>query len=166
MNSVRGPLSGQIFRVLLALTLTAVAFGSQASEPLRAAVNLRSDGEAARRARLPVVLFFYSRTCPYCREVEENYLRPLLADNMKIRRFVFAAVEVGSSADLIDFHGQKTTMQDFARSSGVAVVPFIRFVGSDGVTVAADIVGLTTRDFYAGYSEESLQRGLEKLNTQ
>jgi len=151
------------FGVVTAAMLAPSPAGLLAAEPLKAATNLQSDGAASRRSRLPIVIFFYSRTCPYCREVEENYLRPLLAENVKAPRFLFAAVDVNSSSHLVDFRGQVTTMRDFARKSGIAVVPFLRFVGPDGSVVAPDIVGLTLRDFYSGYIEDSLQRGIATL---
>ncbi|HJX19025.1 MAG TPA: hypothetical protein VJ437_12650, partial [Acidiferrobacterales bacterium] len=43
---------------------------SQARDALPPAVDLRADGRLARAQRLPIVLFFHSTTCPFCREVE------------------------------------------------------------------------------------------------
>jgi len=156
-------LSKLLSRMLLPAMLVCVAGCSHAQEPLPAASDLRADGAAARQHKLPIVLFFYSRTCPYCREVEEDYLRPLLAENARTPRILFRSVQTDVDRSLIDFAGQKTTMRDFARSQGVKLVPHLRFVGPDGRALAPDLVGLTLRDFYAGYIEDAITRAGEAM---
>jgi thioredoxin-related protein len=150
-------------RVLLFVLLLFAAACSRAHEPLPAALDLRTDGGEARRAGLPIVLFFHSRRCPYCREVEADYLRPLLAENAGRPRFVLRAVEIDAGRPLTDFAGQATTQQAFSRQQGVALVPHLRFVGPDGAVLAPDLVGLTLRDFYGGYIEDAIAQAGEKL---
>lgn len=150
-------------RVLLPLLLVLMSGCSQARESLPVAVDLRADGAEARRQRLPIVLFFYSHTCPYCREVEEDYLRPLLAGNAQASRFLFRSVEVDVSRPLTDFAGRATTMREFSRQQGVKLVPHLRFVGPDGSDLAPDLIGLTLRDFYGGYIESAITQAGERM---
>ncbi len=148
------------------LLLAGLLFGSACSTaqpPLPAARDLRADGAAARAARLPIVLFFYARSCPYCREVEEDYLRPLLAENAKAPRFVFRSVETDATHAVIGFDGASTTTRAFSRSQGVTLVPHLRFLGPDGAPLAPDLIGLTLRDFYGGYIEDAISQAGEKL---
>jgi len=150
-------------RVLLLVALLFAAACSRAHEPLPVALDLHADGIEAQRAGLPIVLFFYSRTCPYCREVEEDHLRPLLAENARHPRFLFRAVDINASRPLTDFTGQATNQQMFSRQQSVALVPHLRFVGPDGAVLAPDLVGLTLRDFYGGYIEEAIAQAGERL---
>jgi len=150
-------------RTLLLVLLVLASACSRAKDDLPVAANLRADGAEAMRLRLPIVLFFYSHTCPYCREVEDDYLRPLLSDNAVKPRFLFRAVEIDVSRPLTDFSGRATTMQEFSRQQGVKLVPHLRFVGPDGTSLAPDLIGLTLRDFYGGYIEDAITQAGQKL---
>lgn len=158
-------------RLFAARVLPSLLFGllllsgnaCQADTLLPAAVNLQADGEQARRERLPVVLFFYSAGCPFCREVEEHYLAPLWKANATQPRMILRTVEIDRSRPIKDFTGADSDMRAFARLQGVAFVPHLRFLGPEGETLAPDLVGLATRDFYYGYLEEALNTAGEKM---
>jgi hypothetical protein len=139
---------------LVAATLLTACIPPPGEPP--AAINLQADGEHARAERLPIVLFFHSRACPFCREVEEFYLRPLLNDNLRRPRFILRAVEVDQAWMLRDFAGRATDMRAFARAQGVTLVPHLRFLGPDGAPLAPDLRGIASRDFYAGYLEDAI----------
>jgi len=64
----------ELLFVVLSLLLASC---SEARDGLPVAVDLRADGQLARAQRLPIVLFFHSTTCPFCREVEDLYLARL-----------------------------------------------------------------------------------------
>jgi len=136
---------------------------SQAHDVLPPAVDLRADARTARAKRLPMVLFFHATTCPFCREVEDLYLAPLQKENEKTPRFLLRAVEVGGRQPLVSFDGTRMDQRAFAVSQGVTLVPHLRFLGPDGEALAPDLVGLTTRDFYGAYLEDSISNAGEKL---
>lgn len=151
---------------VLVLALCVVPGGCRAgSEPLPVAVDLQADAQVARAQKLPIVLFFHSATCPFCREVEESYLGPLQNDNRKTPRFLLRSVEISQTRPLVTFNGSKTDFRAFARQQGVMLVPHLRFLGPDGEALAPDLVGLTTRDFYGGYLEDSISGAGEKLRS-
>ncbi len=152
------------FPVFVLAVLSMLPSGCAAvDEALPVAVDLRADAQAARTQRLPIVLFFHSATCPFCREVEESYLRPLLKNNKQTPRFLLRSVEVNQTRPLVSFDGSQTEFRRFARQQGVTLVPHLRFLGPDGKTLAPDLVGLTSRDFYGGYLEDSITAAAEKL---
>jgi thioredoxin-related protein len=148
--------------VLTAVLMLASA-GLAAATGLSPARDLQADGDAARRARLPVVLFFHSETCPYCRQIEELYLPTLLEENARTPRFLIRTVEIDSSLPLKDFRGELTEMRRFARDQGVRLVPHLRFVGPDGEPLAPDLIGLNPPDFYYGYLDGSIQQAFDRL---
>jgi hypothetical protein len=45
----------------------------------------------------------------------------------------------------------------------VTLVPHLRFLGPGGEALAPDLIGLTTRDFYSGYLEDSIATAVERL---
>ena len=136
---------------------------SEARDALPAAVDLRADGQLARVQRLPIVLFFHSTTCPFCREVEDLYLTRLQRENERVPQFLLRTVEISLTQALVAFDGTRTDQRAFAKRQGVTLVPHLRFLGPDGEALAPDLVGLASRDFYGGYLEGSISNAGEKL---
>ncbi len=136
---------------------------SEAREALPVAADLRADGQMARAQRLPIVLYFHSTTCPYCREVEDIYLAPLQKENERTPRFLLRTVEISQRKTLVLFDGTRTDQRTFAKRQGVTLVPYLRFLGPDGEMLAPDLAGLTTRDFYGAYLEAAISTAGEKL---
>ena len=149
-------------KVLCLVLMSALALGA-AADDLPLAVDLRADARVARAERLPIVLFFYSRSCPFCREVEALYLQPMQKENLKSGRFLLRRVEIGEQQALIDFNGVKTDFRSFAQQQKVTLVPHLRFFGPQGERLAADLVGLGSRDFYGGYLEDAIEEARAKL---
>lgn len=152
----------QHLKVLSLILASALLLGA-AADDLPLAVDLRADAKVARAERLPIVLFFYSSSCPFCREVEALYLKPLQKENLKSRRFLLRRVEIGERQALIDFTGTRTDFRSFAQQQKVMLVPHLRFVGPDGERLAADLIGLGSRDFYGGYLEDAINEARAKL---
>ena len=157
------PLSAVRLRLLLPLAFLLLPACSATGENLPPAVDLQADGRAASAERLPVVLFFYTANCPFCREVEEQYLEPLMRENKTSPRLILRTVEIDKPRPLVDFSGQGTDMRAFAKQQGVTLVPHLRFLGPDGTPLAPDLLGLSSRDFYAGYLEDSIDSATGKL---
>ena len=150
---------------LLFVVLTLLLSGcSDASDALPAAVDLRADGQLARAQRLPIVLFFHSETCAFCREVEDLYLTPLQKENENVPQFVLRTVEISQTQPLVAFDGSRTDYRAFAKQQGVTLVPHLRFLGPDGEVLAPDLVGLTSRDFYGGYLDSAIQEAFGKMH--
>jgi thioredoxin-related protein len=147
----------------LAVVFSWFAATGAAGDVLPAAVNLQEDGRQAAAGGLPVVVFFRSASCPFCREVEELYLQPLLRDSAAAPRFVLRAVDIDQSRALIGFDGARTDHGRFARQQGVRLVPHLRFVGSHGEPLAEDLVGISSHDFYGGYLEDAINAARDRL---
>jgi thiol-disulfide isomerase/thioredoxin len=146
------------FCACLALTGFAVA-----SERLPRATDLHADGGLAQAQRLPIVLFFHTTTCPYCRQVEDLYLRPLARENARFPRIILRAVDIDAPLEMKDFSGAVTDMRTFAIGQGVGLVPSIRFLGPDGAPLVPELLGYSSPDFYAGYLEDAIREATQKL---
>ena len=152
---------------LIVLTGTALlqALSAQAiASDLPPARDLAADAAHVRAARLPIVLFFYSPPCPFCRQVEDISLPLALRDNVPTPRFILRTVNIYSTAGLVGFDGNKTNMRRFAGAQGVRLVPHLRFLGPDGQPLAPDLIGLNPPDFYGGYLDDAIRQAYEKLN--
>src|SRR4030067_2406827 len=105
---------------------------SEARDTLPVAVDLRADAQLVRAQRLPIVLFFHSTTCPFCREVEDLYLARLQKENERVPRFLLRTVEISQAQPLVTFDGARTDHRAFAKRQGGALVPHLRFLGPGG----------------------------------
>lgn len=149
--------------LLFVAVLTGFAAACAAGDTLPVAVNLQEDGRQAAAGGLPVVVFFRSTDCPFCREVEELYLQPLLRDGAAAPRFVLRAVDIDKSSALVDFNGARTDHRRFASQQGVRLVPHLRFVDARGAPLVEDLVGISSHDFYGGYLEDAINAARDRL---
>lgn len=156
----------RFFRILAIIALLflppAIAQGGEMLMPAR---NLRTDGAQARAQRLPIVLFFRTADCPFCRQIEDQYLPALLRENARQPMFILRTVEIDSARPVTDFDATVTDMRGFAGRQKVRLVPHLRFVGPDGEALVPDLVGLTTPDFYAAYLEGSIRAAGDRLRS-
>jgi thioredoxin-related protein len=137
--------------------------GQAGAADLPVAHDLRADGAQARADRLPVVLFFHSKSCPFCRQVEDLYLSSLQRDNARNPRFILRSVDIGDTGELVGFDGRITTAHSLARQRGVRVVPHLQFVGPDGKALAPDLIGVSIPEFYGGYLEDAIRDAGAKM---
>lgn len=142
-----------------------LAAGGVAADTLPRAVNLQEDGRRAAAERQPVVLFFRARGCRFCREVEELYLEPRQRDAAAMPRILLRVVDIDVAAPLVAFDGRRTDHTRFARAQRVSLVPHLRFVDPDGRSLAPDLVGISSRDFYGGYLEDAIKTASDRLKS-
>ncbi len=135
---------------------------AQAAGGLPPAGDLASDARLMRSRQLPLVLYFHTATCPYCRRLEDLYLLPLLQRNAKAPQFILRGIEIDRTHALRDFAGNRTNMRAFATAAHVSFVPTLRFVGPDGKPLVPDLVGLGSPDFFYGELEEAIRKAGEK----
>ena len=152
------------FIALAGTALLLITSAGAIASDLPAAHDLAADAAEARAARLPIVVFFYSTTCPFCRQVEDTYLPLALRDNVPTPHFILRTVDIQSAEALVGFDGHETDMRRFAAAQGVRLVPHLRFLDADGQPLAPDLIGLNPPDFYSGYLDDAIRQAWEKLN--
>jgi len=133
------------------------------AEPLPPARDLAADARLAAAERTPIMVFFASRYCPYCGEVEDLYLRPMQQRGEFARRVVLRVVIVESSEPLRDFAGELTRHETFARREAALFTPTIRFYGPDGKEVAPALRGYSSADFYLAELESAIDVAVAAL---
>jgi thioredoxin-related protein len=149
-------------RCLLAaiLACAASAFAAQQPAPLAFADDLAAAAQTAREKRVPVLLAFMQKTCPYCAISRKDFLEPLQASAEWRDRVIILEVDVDSSRALRDFAGKPTTHREFARRNAARRVPTLIVFDDRGERAAPPIVGLMGEDFYRLYIEQAIEAGL------
>lgn len=142
---------------ILGLLLILVGPSLAAASLIPRAGDLEALARVARIRHVPIVVLFWSPTCRYCRVVERNFLRPTAAAS-PFRQVIFRRIDIDSQKSLRNFDGRVMTERQFARRSGVTLVPDIRFYNAQGRRVATQILGLSTPAFYGFYLRAALQK--------
>lgn len=155
-NSVRAFAHGGAILFLL------TALAAQAAE-LPPAKDFQADAQLARKNRTPILVFFASQSCPYCHVVEDDYLKPMFNSGDYRDKLLFRVVHIEDQTTLHDFDGAPIDAASFAKNHGVSLTPNVKFLDADGQELVPGLLGLMTRDFYAGYLEDAINDALTKL---
>ncbi|MHB8455580.1 MAG: thioredoxin fold domain-containing protein [Acidiferrobacterales bacterium] len=134
------------------LTFAAFSAPIAVAAGLPAARNLQAD---ALRAR-PVLVFFSARSCAYCKEVENLYLKPMYADAGYRDKVIIRQVDIDSTRVMRDFSGKSTSGVAFARRYGVSLTPTIKFLDARGRELVPALVGVSSPDFYGSYLDQAI----------
>jgi thioredoxin-related protein len=148
---------------LLAILACAVLGGpARAAAPLAYAEDFAALAQDARERRVPILLAFMQKTCPYCARAR-RHLEPLQASAEWGGNAVMREVDVDSTARMRDFEGQWTTAQEFARRQGIRMVPTVIVFDDRGRPAAAPLVGIASDDFYSYYVVQALESGKSRV---
>ncbi len=150
-----------LLATILACGLAAGAWGAAAPLPL--AEDFSAAAKDARARRVPVLVAFMQKTCPYCAVARRDFLDPMRSGEAWRDKVIMLEVDVDSHRRLRDFDGQSVTHRDFARRFGVKRVPTIIVLDDRGAQVAPPIEGLLADDFYRLYIEQAVEAGLVRL---
>ena len=146
---------------------TCAALGTMsAAAQLVAADDLFAVAAQARARRVPVLIAFMQKSCPYCAVARRDYLTPLQHHPQWKDRVLIREIDIESHAALRDFSGAVTTTRDFARAHAVRRVPTLIAFDADGEQVYPPIVGLLGEDFYPIYIEQAIEAGLAHMRRQ
>jgi thioredoxin-related protein len=130
---------------------------------LPVAVDLRNDGEKARVANKPILLFFNLTGCHFCRFSLRTALVPMFRDPKFRDAIEFRQITIDDGKNLIDFDGKKISSQNFAERRKATFTPTVMLVDGDGKQIGESIVGIASIDFYSGYVEELAKAAIEKV---
>ncbi len=123
---------------------------------LPAADDLRVQGKLSREKQIPVLILFSDPGCPYCARVRDEFLIPTTLNQEYDDRVILLEVEVGGSAKLIDFDGNRTTHGRFAQRHRVGFTPTVKLFDARGRELTEPLIGFTNADFYGGYLEQAI----------
>jgi thioredoxin-related protein len=138
-------------RHLLAVAATLASLPLHAQEHGESLEHIDDLGallDAVRLTRRPLLLFFSTPGCPYCREVRRNYLAPRVADGVEASGVVIREVDITSRRALVERGAQRTTEEALAQRFGVRMVPVIQLVDGAAQPLGEPIVGLDRSGFF------------------
>lgn len=156
----------RIFAVIVSLCASVLAFAAPEHGRLPATRDLSALADQARERRLPILVMFSQRGCPYCTVVEEDFLEPMLRSGDYRDKIIMRRVMVDSFTPIRDFDGEEVDAGEFARRYQGYLTPTVVFLDAGGRELAPRVVGITTPDFYGGRLDEGIELSLSRLRPQ
>lgn len=130
---------------------------------LIAAKDLRTDAQLAQAAHIPILLYFGSDYCSYCRYVEEEQLKPMLRNRDYDQKVMVRRVNVNDYSSVTFMDGKSYSVSDLASLYRTSMTPTLVFIDADGHEIAPRLVGVSSRDYYGGDLDNSIDIALTKL---
>lgn len=146
--------------ILACAALLAVP-GAQGAPPVTN--DLAAVARLAREQRVPVVVAFTLKDCPYCARARREYWTPMHDSAAWRAKMRMAEIMLDGEPAMRDFSGTATTVRAFAQRFNVRQVPTVIVFDTQGEPAAEPVVGLTIADFYGAYLEQAIEQGLARV---
>ena len=147
---------------LLILACACLATAAQA-DPLPLVSDLEAAAKMAREQRVPLLVAFTLKRCPYCNTARRDYWTPMHGSEKWRNKVIMLELELDGAPALRDFEGKPTTPREFAKRFGIRSVPTVMVFDALGAPAASPLVGLASSDFYALYLEHAVEAGLVRM---
>lgn len=128
--------------------------------------DLRTDSVIAEQQQLPILLYFASENCRYCRFVEEEQLKPMLRNRAYDKKIIVRRIYAADYASIYDFNGKITTGSHLASRYQAPLTPTLVFVDHQGKEIAPRIVGVVSPDYYSAELDDSINLSLITVKQQ
>ena len=127
--------------------------------------DLRVLASSIARHRAPLLVFFSTPGCPYCREVRRNYLAPRVAEqaNKATPELLLRETDITSERTLTDLSGARITEATFALRHQVRLVPVVALFDAMLRPIGEPLVGLDRSGFYEAYLASAIDASRKYL---
>ena len=125
--------------------------------------DLQQDGARARELQLPILLTFSAIDCPYCRQLEQDFLGPMLISGEYSDRVIIRRLILDNGSRVTDFDGQRRPVDHIASRYKAWLTPTTVFIDGSGLEVAARIVGINTPELFGGYLDACIDTALLRI---
>jgi len=127
--------------------------------------NLQKDAREAREKQIPVLMFFSMKHCPFCTEVEEDYLKPMLRNSEYDSKVIIRKIRIDGTDSVQDFAGKERDADEFGDDYNVSMVPTLVLVDSHGKKLAPSIIGITNSHYYSAELDRAIEESTQKIRT-
>ena len=130
---------------------------------LKKAANLEADGREAGEKQIPVLMFFSMKHCPFCVEVEEDYLKPMLRNSEYDSKIIIRKVRIDEADSVRNFSGKQRYAEDLGDDYNVSMVPTLILVDAKGNKIAKPIIGIANAHYYSDELDKAIAFSTQKI---
>lgn len=132
---------------------------------IKEGMDLAGDGREASEKQIPVLIFFSMKHCPFCIEVEEDYLKPMLRNAEYDGKVIIRKIRIDGINELHDFSGKDRDPDEFSDEYNVSMVPTLIIVDSKGKKIAPAIIGIANSHYYSSELDKAIDSSTQKIRT-
>ena len=125
--------------------------------------NLAADAREASNKQIPVLMFFSMKHCPFCIEVEEDYLKPILRNAEYDGKIIIRKIRIDGTDSVRDFNGKERDAEEFSDDYNVSMVPTLILVDAYGNKLAPAIIGITNAHYYSHELDTAIDASTQKI---
>lgn len=137
--------------------------GAQADLDVPISDNLQQDGAHAQERRLPILLSFSAIDCPFCRQLEQDFLGPMLISGEYTDKVIIRRLILDDGSQVTDFDGRRQPVSRVAGRYKAWLTPTIVFIDGTGRERAERIVGINTPELFGGYLDACIDTALLRI---
>jgi len=125
--------------------------------------DLQADGRQALEQKLPILLEFSAVDCPYCRELERDFLVPMLISGEYSDKVIIRRLLLDTGAHVTGFDGDYQAATVIASRYKAWVTPTMVFIDGHGNELAERITGINTPELFGGYLDACIDTALLRI---
>ena len=110
-----------------------------------------------------LLLEFHADGCPYCIQLEEEFLQPMLLNKGYESKVLIRKLKRDSGSEIINFEGKRVTARFFANTYHITLTPTVLFLDSKGNEVVKRIIGINTPGLFGGRLDGGIEKALIKI---
>lgn len=152
---------GCSFTLVLILSFACTSTVSSEEVALKEEHDFQDLGKLMHHSNQPVLVAFVADYCGYCRQLEKDYLKPMLKSGDYETRILIRTVDIAGTQNLLDFKGEPVSPSDFAKNYQASITPTLVFLGKAGQEIAERLVGYNSPDFYGAYLDSSIEQAIK-----
>lgn len=154
-----------ILAVILAFIIPLSACSESQSDVLKVHEERDFSSLAAimEEKQVALLLEFHADGCPYCIQLEEEFLQPMLLNTGYESKVLIRKLKKDSGSEVIDFEGRKMSTSAFAKAYNITLTPTVLFLDSKGNELVKRIVGINTPSLFGGRLDNGIEKALIKI---
>lgn len=130
---------------------------------IKEGVNLLADARESTKKQIPILLFFSIKHCPFCIEVEEDYLKPILRNAEYDNKIIIRKIRLDGIGSLKDFSGKEYDLEDFGDNYNVSMVPTLILVDAYGNEIVPPIIGILNSHYYSDELDKAIEASTQRI---
>lgn len=116
-----------------------------------------------KQEKLVLVLEFKTKNCRFCKQLEDEILKPMLISGDYNDLVSIKQISLDSDQQVTDFDGSLITGKQLAKRMNIIVAPTLVFLNSEGQEVSERIVGINTPEMFSAYVDAAIDEAHQTL---
>jgi len=148
---------------LFTYLLLSVSITSATTIKIKQIKNLQTESQLAKEKNLPLLILFSLSHCPYCKQIKENFLIPMIISGDYKNKVIIREMNIEENPDIVSFSGANKSAYFFAKDMRVSLFPTMAFIDYQGCQLTKSIKGINTPSLFGGRIDDAIDEANKKI---